>query len=142
MNQPAKFVLAIGVAALAMVAIMFATKQEPVKKKIDGTKPKKKPPLAPENIKSLQKLSSEEQEAEIKNIRLAIKRTNIDAFDNVSDKTFSDKFSDSELHKLYLAINEKTKYSTESEFRAKAPQYFDFIMWAISKINGGKSVKS
>jgi hypothetical protein len=136
MNQPAKFVIGIGVAVAAAAALMFASgtvafgkrkniSENDVNDEINKTKPKRAAP-PPENKPLL-----------IQGVRDLLKGTNIDAFDGVTDTQFN-KLSGPELKSMAKAIDSKRNYTSESNWRQSEPAQFNTLMTLWSKTTGKK----
>lgn len=136
MNQPAKFVIGIAVAAAAMATFMFISGSTAFKKRkgvsdddvaeeLNKNQPKAAAP-PPENKPLL-----------IQGVRDLLKGTNIDAFDGVTDVQFS-KLSGQELKSLAKAIDSKKSYTSESNWRQSEPKQFNTLMTLWSKVTGKK----
>ncbi len=136
MNQPAKFVVGIAIAAAAMAALMFISGAAPFKKRKNVSdedvaeelnKKTPKPTAPPPENKPLL----------IQGVRDLLKGSSIDSFDGVSDAQFS-KLSGPELKSLATAINSQKKYTSESKWRQTEPQQFNNLMTLWSKVTGRK----
>lgn len=141
MNLAAKIFITIGTLAASSALFMLFSDSKSFNKKKQISDEDVKDAANKINAKTVTENAKAAKPAIVKNIRSAIKQTNIDIFEGITDQQLLSKLSANELSALLKSIESKKKYKSESAFRKMEPQQYSILINTWSKVTG-KTIKS